>query len=339
MSTGGQASQVVMVTGASAGIGRATAREFARRGADVALIARGPDGLEATRREIVAMGRRALVLPADVADPDQVEAAADRAEAELGPIDVWVNNAFAGMFSPFLEMTPDEYRRVTEVTYFGQVNGTRAALKRMLPRDRGAIVLVGSALAYRGIPLQSAYCGAKHALQGFQDSVRAELLHAGSRINLVMVQLPGVNTPQFDWVRARIPGKPKPVGPVYQPEVAAEAIWAAAHSTRKEWVIGAPAVQAIVSDKLASGLLDGYLAKTAVEGQADAEPLEPDRRDNLFEPVPGDHGAHGRFDAIARSSAPMLWASEHRTVLGAGLGAAALGVAAGLFMKARRRGR
>jgi NAD(P)-dependent dehydrogenase (short-subunit alcohol dehydrogenase family) len=337
MSTGGQDAKIVAITGASAGIGRATAREFARRGADVALIARGLDGLEAARREIEALGRRALVLSADVADPDQVEAAADRAEAELGPIDVWVNNAFAGMFSPFLEMTPDEYRRVTEVTYFGQVNGTRAALKRMLPRDRGAIVLVGSALAYRGIPLQSAYCGAKHALQGFQDSIRAELLHAGSKVRLVMVQLPGVNTPQFDWVRARIPGKPKPVGPVYQPEVAAEAIWEAAHSGRKEWVVGAPALQAIVGDKLASGLLDGYLAKTAVEGQADKAPLEPDRRDNLFEPVPGDHGAHGRFDAVARDASPQLWASAHRVALATGLGAAALGVIARLAYVSRRR--
>jgi NAD(P)-dependent dehydrogenase (short-subunit alcohol dehydrogenase family) len=326
--------EVVVVTGASAGVGRATAREFARRGGDVALIARGADGLEAARCEVEALGGRALVLPADVADPDQVEAAAARAEAELGPIDVWVNNAFAGILARFMDTSPEEFRRATEVTYFGQVHGTRSALKRMLPRNRGTVVLVGSALAYRGIPLQSAYCGAKHALQGFQDSVRAELLHDRSQVHLVMVQLPALNTPQFDWVRARVPGRPQPLGAIYQPEVAAQAIWFAAHSRRKEIVVGAPAVGANVGAKLASGLLDRYLAKTAVEGQYDRTTKGPDRRDNLFEPVPGDHGARGRFSARARTRSPQLWASRHRAWLA---GAVALGATMAVTLAARRR--
>jgi NAD(P)-dependent dehydrogenase (short-subunit alcohol dehydrogenase family) len=329
-----RAREVVVVTGASAGVGRATVREFARCGADVALIARGTEGLEAARREVEALGGRALVLPADVADPDQVEAAAARAEAELGPIDIWINNAFAGIFARLLETAPEEFRRVTEVTYFGQVYGTRAALRRMLPRDRGTIVLVGSALAYRGIPLQSAYCGAKHALQGFQDSLRAELIHDRSRVNLVMVQLPAVNTPQFDWVRARLPGRPRPLGAIYQPEVAARAVWFAAHRRRKEVVVGAPALEAILGDKIASGLLDRYLARTAVEGQYDEVPIEPGRRDNLFEPVAGDRGAHGRFSARARTRSPQLWVSRHRAWLA---GAAALGAAAAFTLTAKGR--
>jgi NAD(P)-dependent dehydrogenase (short-subunit alcohol dehydrogenase family) len=327
--------RIVVVTGASAGIGRATVREFARRGHHVALLARGPEGLEAAAREVEALGRRALAIPTDVADPAAVEAAAERIEAELGPIDVWVNNAFAGMFARFLDITPQEFARVTEVTYFGQVNGTRAALKRMVPRDAGSIVLVGSALAYRGIPLQSAYCGAKHALQGFQDSIRAELIHDRSRVNVTMVQLPGVNTPQFDWIRKRVHGAPKPVGPVYQPEVAARAIWFAAHADRKEVVVGAPALQAIVGDKVASPLLDHYLAKTAVEAQHDDADPSVERAGNLFEPVAGDHGAHGRFDEKARTHAPQLWMSEHRGWLAA---AAAAGAGAALGLHLRSRG-
>lgn len=329
-----RAREVVVVTGASAGVGRATVRQFARRGAHIALIARGPDGLEAARREVETLGGRALVLPADVADPDQVEAAAARAEAELGPIDIWINNAFAGIFARFTDTSADEFRRVTEVTYLGQVHGTRAALKRMLPRDHGAIVLVGSALAYRGIPLQSAYCGAKHALQGFQDSVRAELLHDRSRVNLVMVQLPALNTPQFDWVRAHVPGRPKPIGAIYQPEVAARAIWFAAHARRKELVVGAPALEAIVGDKLASGLLDRRLARTAVEAQYEEMAGGPERPDNLFKPVAGDHGARGRFSGQARTRSPQLWASRHRGWLA---GALALGAAAALTITTTRR--
>ncbi len=320
--------KVVVVTGASAGIGRATVREFARAGADIALLARGREGLEATAHEVEAMGGRALAVPTDVADAEAIERAASRIEAELGPIDIWINNAFAGIFSPFMDMTAEEYRRVTEVTYFGQVNGTRAALKRMRPRDRGAIVLVGSALAYRGIPLQSAYCGAKHAIQGFLDSVRSELLHDGSRISLTMVQLPGVNTPQFDWVRAHVPGTPRPTGAIYQPEVAARAIRFAAHVRRKEVIVGLPAYQAIWADKIASPLLDRYLGATGYDSQQDPQPISPDRKDNLFEPVPGDHGAHGRFDAQAHDARPLLWATRHRVALG--LGALALAAAGAL---------
>ena len=239
--------KIAVITGASAGIGRACAREFARHGCKVALIARGREGLQAAAQEIEALGGSALIVPADVADGEQVERAAVQVVEQFGRIDIWINNAFAGMFSLFTDMTPEEFRRVVDVTFMGQVNGTRAALRHMLARDAGTIVLVGSALAYRGIPLQSAYCAAKHALQGFQDSVRVELLHRKSRVRLVMVQLPGVNTPQFDWVRARIPGKPRPVGAVYQPEVAARAIRHAAHSRRKELIVGAPAWQAILA--------------------------------------------------------------------------------------------
>jgi NAD(P)-dependent dehydrogenase (short-subunit alcohol dehydrogenase family) len=329
--------ETVVITGGTAGIGRATAREFARRGCNVAVLARGEDRLEATGREIEELGGKPLALQADVADWQAVEAAADRIERELGPIDVWVNNAFAGIFSRFMDVTPEEYERVTAVTYLGQVNGTRAALRRMLPRDHGSIVLVGSALAYRGIPLQSAYCGAKHAIQGFIDSVRCELLHDKSNVTISMVQMPGVNTPQFDWIRAKLPGQPRPVGKVYQPEVAARAIYFAAHDGRKEMLVGLPTVQAVWGNKVASSLLDDYLAAAAFKAQQRPERLSPDRKDNLFEPVPGDPGAHGSFDDEAVDSSAELWASEHKAQLGlAALGAAA---AAGLgFMLAARAG-
>ena len=329
--------ETVVITGASAGIGRATVREFAENGANVALLARGIDGLEAAKREVEELGRKALAIPTDVADAAAVEEAAERIESELGPIDIWVNNAFAGIFARFLDVTPEEFERVTAVTYLGQVNGTRSALKRMLPRNRGSIVLVGSALAYRGIPLQSAYCGAKHATQGFLDSVRSELLHDKSNVTMTVVQLPGVNTPQFDWIRARLRGKPRPIGAIYQPEVAAKAIYFAAHTDRKEVQVGYPTVQSILGDKVMSSYLDEYLAEVAVEGQQASEPIGPDRKDNLFEPVPGDHGAHGRFDSEARDSSPELWASMHKKQLGiAALGAAA---AAGLgFMLSGRSG-
>jgi len=330
--------QVVVITGASAGIGRATVREFAAHGAHIALIARGEEGLEAARREVEEAGCKAIVIPTDVADEDAVERAASRVEQELGPIDIWVNNAFAGIFSEFLEMTPEEYRRVTDVTYLGQVWGTMAALRRMVPRDKGSIVLVGSALAYRGIPLQSAYCGAKHAIQGFHDSIRSELFHRKSKVHVTMVQLPGVNTPQFDWARARVPNKPKPTGGIYQPEVAAKAIRFAAHSRRKEVYVGLPAVEAILGDKLASALLDRYLARTGIKGQQRDEPVSPDRRDNLFEPVPGDHGAHGAFDKQARRFSPQLWATMNRKELG--LAGAVVGAIAGaMFFRARAGGR
>jgi short-subunit dehydrogenase len=329
--------EVVVITGASAGIGRATAREFAKHGCKVALLARGRAGLEAAAMEVEELGGKALVIPTDVAHYDALERAANKVVGEWGQIDIWVNNAFAGIFSRFMDMDLDEYRRVTEVTYFGQVHGTRVALQHMLSRNSGAIVLVGSALAYRGIPLQSAYCAAKHALQGFQDSLRVELLAMDSKVRLTMVQLPGVNTPQFDWIRAHTKGTPRPVGAIYQPEVAARAIWKAAHSSRKEWIVGAPAYQAIEANKLASSLLDQQLARGNIEAQQDNQPLEPDRKDNLFEPLDAeeDHGAHGRFDHQSRRNSPLLWASENRGWIAAG---AALAVGAGLVTASLGRG-
>jgi NAD(P)-dependent dehydrogenase (short-subunit alcohol dehydrogenase family) len=316
--------ETVVITGGTAGIGRATAREFARRGCNVGVLARGKDGLDATARDIEALGGKALAIATDVADWQAVEQAADQIERELGPIDIWVNNAFAGIFSRFMDVTPEEYERVTAVTYLGQVNGTRAALKRMLPRDKGAIVLVGSALAYRGIPLQSAYCGSKHAIQGFIDSLRCELLHDKSNVTVTMVQMPGVNTPQFDWIRAKLPGQPRPVGKVYQPEVAARAIWFAAHDGRKEMLVGLPTLEAVWGNKVASSAMDDYLAATGFDAQQRPDPVRPDRQDNLFEPVAGDHGAHGSFEQEAVDSSAELWVSEHKKELGI----AALGVAA-----------
>ena len=330
-------SPVVVVTGGTAGIGRATVREFARNGYDVAILARGADGLAGAKNDVEELGQRALAIPTDVADWKAVEAAAERIERELGAIDVWVNNAFAGIFSRFMDVTPEEYERVTQVTYLGQVNGTRAALKRMLPRNRGKIVLVGSALAYRGIPLQSAYCGAKHAIQGFIDSVRCELLSEKTNVTITMVQMPGVNTPQFDWIRAKLPGQPRPVGKVYQPEVAGRAIYAAAHDTRKEMLVGLPTVEAVWGNKVASSLLDDYLAATGIKAQQRPERVQPDRKDNLFEPVAGDHGARGSFSDEAVDSSAELWMTEHKKELGlAALGAAA--VAGVGFMLASRSG-
>ena len=308
---------VVVVTGASAGVGRAVVRRFARDRAHIGLIARGEDGLRGAAAEVEAAGGRALILPCDVADHEGVEAAAGRVEAELGPIDIWVNVAFAGVLARFVDVAPEDYRRVTDVTYHGQVNGTRAALKRMLPRNRGSVVLTGSALAYRGIPLQSAYCGAKHAIQGFQDSLRAELFHAGSRVHVAMVQLPGVNTPQFDWIKTDLPCKPKPASPPYQPEVAAEAIHYAALHRRKQILVGFPTLEAVYGDMVASPLLDRWLGRTGFAGQQDDASVESGRRDNLWEPVPGDHGAHGRFDAEARRHSPQLWSTTHRTWIAA----------------------
>ena len=301
---------VVVITGASAGVGRAAVRAFARQGADIGLIARGRDGLEGARREVEAAGGRAVVLPADVADPDAVEAAAECVERELGPIDVWVNNAMVSVFSPVKEMHPDEFRRVTEVTYLGVVYGTLAALKRMLPRDRGAIVQVGSALAYRGIPLQAAYCGAKHAIQGFSESLRCELLHDGSHVHVTMVQLPAMNTPQFDWVKSRLPRKAQPVPPIYAPEIAADAIvWASSHR-RREMSVGAVTTGVIWANKLAAGLGDRYLARTGYDSQQTDEPADPDRPNNLWHPLPGDHGPHGRFADRTTHSSPQTWVNE-----------------------------
>src|SRR5438046_2723919 len=259
--------EVIVITGASAGVGRAAARKFARHGARIGLLARGVDGLKAAQREVQKLGSEASIIPTDVANAEQVEAAAEKVETELGPIDIWVNNAMTSVFSPIKQMTPEEFRRVTEVTYLGYVYGTLAALKRMLPRDRGVIVQVGSALAYRGIPLQSAYCAAKHAVQGFCDSLRCELLHDNSGVRLTMVQLPALNTPQFGWVKSRLPRKAQPVPPIFQPEVAAEAIYFAAHNPRREFYVGAPSVEVIVANKIAPGLLDRYLASTGSDSE------------------------------------------------------------------------
>ncbi len=327
---------VVVVTGASAGVGRAVVRRFARDGAKIALIARGAEGLEGAKRDVEEAGGEALVCPCDVSDYDAVEAAAERIERELGEIDIWINAAFAGVLGRFIDMDMADYERVTRVTYLGQVHGARAALDRMLPRDRGAIVLVGSALAYRGIPLQSAYCGSKHAIQGFQDSLRSELLHAGSNVHVAMVQLPGVNTPQFDWIKSLMPMKPKPASPPYQPEIPAEAIHYAAFHRRKEIKLGWPTLEAIWGDRLASPLLDRYLARTSFSGQQDLEPVSPGRRNNLYSPVPGDHGAHGRFDATARKRSSQLWLTTHRpqVALAAGFALAA-GALAWLARRAR----
>jgi NAD(P)-dependent dehydrogenase (short-subunit alcohol dehydrogenase family) len=319
--------EVVVVTGASGGVGRAVAHAFARRGARVGLLARGERGLEEARREVESLGGRALVVPADVAEHEQVEAAAQRVEGELGPIDVWVNDAMATVFARFLDVTAEEFERATRVTYLGAVHGTMAALRRMVPRDRGIVVQVGSALAYRAIPLQSAYCGAKFALRGFTDSIRTELLHEGSNVRITMVQLPAVNTPQFEWCRTRLPNHPQPVPPIFQPEVAAEAVYWAAHHRRRELVVGGSAVKAIVGTKLAPGLADRYLARTGYEAQQVQGLPVGDRPDNLFEPVPDEAATHGRFDDEARRRSFQLWATTHRALL-TGIAAAAAGLAA-----------
>jgi NAD(P)-dependent dehydrogenase (short-subunit alcohol dehydrogenase family) len=316
--------EVVVVTGGTAGVGRAVARRFAREGAAVAVIARGRERLDATVAELEKLGARALAVQADVADAEAVEAAAERVERELGPISVWVNNAMASVFSPVSKMTHEEYARVTQVTYLGYVYGTMAALKRMRPRDRGAIVQVGSALAYRGIPLQSAYCAAKHAIQGFMDSLRAELLHEGSGVHACMVNLPAVNTPQFAWVKSRLPHKAQPVPPIYQPEVPAEAIYRAAHSRRREWHVGFPTYRAIWGNYIAPGFADRVLARMGYKSQQSGEPEDPSRPDNLWSPPPGDYGCHGAFDAQAYTRSPLLWLSRFR----AGIGLGALGLAA-----------
>jgi short-subunit dehydrogenase len=319
--------EVVVVTGASAGVGRATAREFGGHGAKVALLARGEHGLEAAKKEVEAAGGVALPIPTDVADPEQVEAAAQRAEDELGPIDVWVNDAIAVIFSPFKDIEPEDFKRSTEVCYLGAVYGTKAALKRMLPRDRGTIVQVGSALSYRAIPLQSAYCGAKHAMRGFTDSVRTELLHDGSNVHITMVQLPAVNTPQFNVSKTTLPNHPQPVPPIYQPEVPARAIYWAAHQRRREVRVGLSSTIVIAGNKLLPGLGDRYLARTGYDSQQTNQPVDENRPDNLYKPVPGDHGAHGDFDEESHEESPQLWATEHLGLLalagGAGLLAAA----------------
>src|SRR5579872_1148985 len=325
-------SETVVVTGASAGLGRAIAREFGRRGARVGLLGRGVDGLQAAKSEIESMGGEAIVLTADVADSDAVEAATASVEQEFGPIDIWVNNAMASVFSPVKEVRPEEYKRVTEVTYLGVVYGTLAALKRMLPRNRGTIVQVGSALAYRSIPLQSAYCAAKHAIAGFTDSLRCELIHDKSKVRVTMVQMPALNTPQFGWVKSRLKHRAQPVPPIFQPEVGAEAIYWAAHHNRREVYVGWPTVEAIVGNKLAPGLLDRYLGKTGFASQQTCEPEDPNRPDNLWKPLRGDHGAHGTFDQLAHERSWELGASQGRRWIDARVAA----IAAAVWLALRR---
>ena len=325
----GREREVVVITGASAGVGRATVREFARHGASVGLIARGRDGLEGARREVEAAGGKALVLPLDIADARKVDEAAERVEEKLGPIDIWVNNAMTSVFSPIKKMTPEEFKRVTEVTYLGYVYGTLAALKRMLPRDRGTIVHVGSALAYRSIPLQAAYCASKHAVLGFFASLRTELLHDHSNVRTTMVQMPALNTPQFGWVKSRLPHRAQPVPPIYQPEVAARAIYYAAHHPeRREYYPAWSSVKAIFGNKLVPSFADRYLARTGYDSQQYDGPEDPNRPNNLFEPVAGDHGAHGNFDDRAHTRSSELWAETHPYWLALfaaiGLGGAAL---------------
>jgi NAD(P)-dependent dehydrogenase (short-subunit alcohol dehydrogenase family) len=323
--------EVVVVTGASAGIGRAVVREFAKRKARIGLLARGEEGLEGARKEVESAGGEALILPADVADPEQVEAAAAAVEAAFGPIDIWINNAMVSVLSPVREMTPDEFKRVTDVTYLGYVYGTLAALRRMLPRDRGTIVQVGSALAYRSIPLQSAYCGAKHAVKGFTDSLRSELIHDKSRVRITMVQLPALNTPQFGWIKSRMPNHPQPVPPIFQPEVAAEAIYWAAHHRRRELTVGWPAVKAIEGNKIIPGFIDRYLARFGYAGQQTDTPVDPNRPNNLWKPLPGDHGARGIFSDRSKSSSLQVPINRHRGWVAAA-GIAALVLVAGAFL-------
>lgn len=327
--------EVVVITGASGGVGRAAARRFAAEGAKVGLIARGRKGLEGAARDVEAAGGRALVLPIDVSDAGQVEAAAGSVEDAFGPIDVWVNDAMVTIYAEFLDIGPDEFRRATEVTYHGMVWGTQAALRRMVPRDRGSIVQVGSALAFRGIPLQAPYCGAKAACKNFTESIRTELMHHKSSVRISMVHLPGVNTTQFTWGRTKLPKQTMPVPPIYQPEIAADAIYYAAHHKRRQIYVGIPTVMNVLGERVAPWLLDRYLAKTGFGSQMTDQALDPVGHDNLFEPVDEDRGAHGPFDDQAHSVSPQYELTKHRALVLAGVGAAVAGAGAAV---ARRNG-
>src|SRR5512135_1112026 len=312
--------EVVVVTGASSGVGRAIAHAFAKRGAHIGLLARGERGLGDTVAEVQRLGGKAIAVPTDVADHEAVERAAVRVEEAFGPIDTWVNDAMATVFARFVDTEPEEFKRATEVTYLGAVYGTMAALKRMVARDRGVIVQVGSALSYRAIPLQAAYCASKFAIRGFTDSIRTELLHDKSNVHITMVQLPGVNTTQFNWCRSKLPKHPMPVPPIYQPEIPAEAVYWAAHHRRRELWVGYSAVQAILGNKLAPSFADWYLAKTGFKGQQMQDrPVSPGRPDNLYEPVQDKAATHGIFDAQAKTRSPQLWAATHRPIIAGAL--------------------
>lgn len=332
--------EVVVITGASGGVGRATAQAFGRRGACICLVARGEAGLEGARADVERLGGRAIIVAGDSADPQTHERAAREAEETFGPIDIWINVAFTTVFSPFLEITPEEYARVTNVTYLGYVYGTQAALRRMAPRDRGVIMQIGSALAYRGIPLQTAYCGAKHAIQGFTEALRAELIHNHCHVRLTMPQLPAVNTPQFTWGRNKLPRKAQPVPPIYQPEVIAEAIYWAAHHRKRQIYIGGSTLAVIMGNKVFPGLGDWYLGRTGYDSQMREEPRDPDQPDNLFAPADTarDYGAHGVFDDRSIDRSYEVWAVEHKGVVAgalAGIGGLAVG---GLLLASRRQG-
>jgi short-subunit dehydrogenase len=329
--------KIVVITGAGAGVGRAAATEFARHGCNLALLSRDPDRLEHAAAELRRFGVRALPIPTDVADAKAVEAAADQVERELGPIDVWVNVAMATVFAPVHQLTAEEFQRGTGVTYLGQVHGVMAALKHMRPRNRGSIVCVGSALAYRSVPLQSVYCGAKFAIRGFLDALRSELYHDKVNVTLTEVDLPAVNTPQFDWARNKMGRKARPVPPVFQPEVPARAIYFGAFNPRRQIWVGVPTIKAILANRIAPGLIDRYLAKSGYIGQLTDLPSDPDAPGNLFEPVAGAYGAHGRFDDEARAVSWEMFTSRHRNAVWAAVFAGvALGLAAGAHLLARR---
>lgn len=329
---------VAVVTGGSAGLGRAIVRELAARGWDVAVLARGREGVDAAAAEVREAGRRSLAVEADVTDRDAVERAASRVEAELGPIELWVNNAMAGVFAEFLDTDPADFERATAVDYFGFVNGTRAALERMVPRGRGHVIQVGSALAHRGIPLQAAYCGAKHAIAGFTESVRVELLHHGHRVALSEVDMPALNTVQFDWVKSKLPQHPQPVPPIYAPEIGARTVADVADRPRRRTWVGESTVLTIVGNRLLGSFWDWYLAKTGYAGQQTSAVDRPMLPTNLYEPVPGDHGAHGDFDERSLRWTPQTWAIGHRRGLSIAVGALVVGLAA-ISRSARPRGR
>ncbi|HEX4750952.1 MAG TPA: SDR family oxidoreductase [Bryobacteraceae bacterium] len=329
--TGGE---VVMVTGASAGVGRAIVREFAKRKASIGLIARGTGRLEAAKAEVEAQGGRAMIFPVDVADAQAVESAAESLANEFGRIDTWINDAMTTVFAPITEITPEEFKRATEVTYLGCVYGTMAALKRMLPRNKGSIVQIGSALAYRSIPLQAPYCGAKHAIVGFTDSLRCELIHNNSKVHVTIVHLPAINTPQFNWCRTKLPRHPQPVPPIYDPEVPARAVYWAAHHKRREVFVGWPTMKAIYGQDIAPGFADRYLGRTGYDSQQTSQPVDPNRPDNLFGPVEADYAARGIFTDRAQRYSTQNWVNLHRLPIS--LIAAGVAGAGALLWSARK---